>query len=123
MLHAQDLAERYVAVWNEGEPASRRRQIAELWIPDGQHYVDVREARGYDALEQRIVGSYNKNVRDGGHRFRAVQNARELRDLVTFGWEMYSASDERVVAQGSAILLLNPEGRIRFDYLLFGGPR
>jgi len=123
MLDAQDLADRYVAVWNESDPASRRGQIAELWIPDGQHYVDVREARGHDALEQRIAGSYNKNVRDGGHRFRAVRDARELRDLVAFGWEMVSADNKRVAAHGFAILLVNPEGRIRVDYLFMGGPR
>jgi len=123
MLNAQDLANRYVAVWNEADAESRRRQIAALWAPDGHHYVDVREARGYDALEQRIVGSYNKNVRDGGHRFHAVQDARELRDLVTFGWEMRLTSEDRTVAQGFAVLLVNPEGRIRTDYLFMGGPR
>ena len=56
MLDAQELADKYVAVWNERDPERRRQQIAALWVPDGQHYVDVREARGYDALEQRIVG-------------------------------------------------------------------
>ncbi|HUB13645.1 MAG TPA: hypothetical protein VMB34_16980 [Acetobacteraceae bacterium] len=123
MSNAQDLANRYVAVWNEADADSRRRQIAELWAPDGQHYVDVREARGYDALEQRITGSYNKNVRDAGHRFYAVQDARELRDLVTFGWEMRPANDFHAVAQGFVVLLVNPEGCIRTDYLFMGGPR
>ncbi|HUN41132.1 MAG TPA: nuclear transport factor 2 family protein [Acetobacteraceae bacterium] len=123
MLNAQDLADRYVAVWNEADAESRRQQIAELWTPGGQHYVDVREAHGHDALEQRIVGSYNKNVRDGGHRFHAVQNVRELRDLVTFGWEMRPASEDRVVAHGFAVLLVDPDGRIRTDYLFMGGPR
>ena len=123
MPNTQDLADRYVAVWNEADAESRRRQIAELWVPEGQHYVDVREARGYDALEQRIAGSYNKNVRDGGHRFRPVQDARQLRDLVTFGWEMVQADEDRVVAQGFAVLLVNDEGRIRVDYLFMGGPR
>jgi hypothetical protein len=123
MLNAQELANRYVAVWNEADGESRRRQIAALWAPDGQHYVDVREARGHDALEQRILGSYNKNVRDGGHRFYAVQDARELRDVVTFGWEMRPAREYDAVAQGFAILLLTAEGRIRTDYLFMGGPR
>ena len=123
MSNAQDLADRYVAVWNEADAESRRQQIAALWAPDGRHYVDVREAHGYDALEQRIVGSYNKNVRDGGHRFHVMQDARELRDLIIFGWEMRPANEDRAVAQGFVILLLNLEGRIRIDYLFIGGPR
>ena len=117
MLDAQELADKYVAVWNERDPERRRQQIAALWVPDGQHYVDVREARGYDALEQRIVGSYNKNVRDGGHRFRARQDARTLRDIVTFHWDMLAAANDQVVALGFAVLRVDDEGRILVDYL------
>jgi hypothetical protein len=117
MIDAQDLADKYVAVWNESDPERRRQQIAALWVTDGQHYTDVREARGYDALEQRIVGSYNKNVRDGGHRFGAARDARTLRDILVFHWEMFSPAEGRVAAQGFAVLRLDDEGRILVDYL------
>ena len=117
MESAQRLADRYAAVWNETDPERRRRTIAELWTPDGRHYVDTREARGYAALEQRITGSQEKNVRDGGHRFRAVQDACALRDAVTFHWEMLPAQSERVVATGFVFLIVNDEGRILVDYL------
>jgi len=116
MIDAQDLADKYVAVWNESDPERRRQQIAALWVPDGQHYTDVREARGYDALEQRIIGSYNKNVRDGGHRFRARQDARTLRDIVVLHWEMLSPADDRVATWGLAVLHVDAEGCILTDY-------
>ena len=116
MDDAQRLAERYVAVWNETDAERRRHAIAELWTPDGQHYVNAREAHGYDALEQRIIGSYERNVRDGGHRFRAVAGARALRDVVTFDWEMLPGNSERMVASGSIILIINDEGHILVDY-------
>jgi len=117
MNDPQCLADRYVAVWNETDPDRRRRAIAELWRPDGRHYVDTREACGYDALEKRITGSHEKNVRDGGHRFRAGPNARALRDVVAFQWEMVLADGERVVAGGLVFLMLDREGRILVDYL------
>lgn len=69
MNEAEKLAERYVAVWNETDPQRRRETIAALWAPEGIHYVGSREVQGYDALEQRVTGSHEKNVRDGGHRF------------------------------------------------------
>lgn len=116
MNEAQHLAERYVAVWSESDPARRRRAIAELWREDGEHYVGEREVRGWEALEQRIVGSYEKNIRDGGHRFRAAQDARALRDVVTFHWEMLPANGDNVVATGLEVLLVDDEGRIRVDY-------
>ena len=117
MDDAQRLADRYVAVWNETDPDRRRRSITELWTPDGRHYVDTREAHGYDALEKRVTGSHEKNVRDGGHRFRAAPNARALRDVVAFGWEMLPADNERIVANGLVFLMLDRDGRIRVDYL------
>jgi hypothetical protein len=90
--------------------------IADLWVADGLHYVGTHEARGYDALEPRITGSHAKNVRDGGHRFRAVQGARALRDVVTFFWEMVPADGEEVVATGLESLIVDADGRIRVDY-------
>ncbi|HEV2677645.1 MAG TPA: nuclear transport factor 2 family protein [Aliidongia sp.] len=113
---AQQLADRYVAVWNETDADARRTAIAALWAPEGEHYVGAREVRGYEALEQRIIGSHEKNVRDNGHRFRAVQDARTLRDVVTFHWEMLPADGETVQATGLEVLIVDPQGRIRIDY-------
>ena len=113
---AQDLADRYVAVWNEPDAEARRRAIAALWAPDGGHYIGTREAHGYAALEQRIAGSHQKNVRDGGNRFRVVTGARALRDVVTFFWEMLPAGSETVVATGLEFLIVDDQGRIITDY-------
>jgi hypothetical protein len=115
----QDLAERYVAVWNEADPERRRRRIAELWTQTGRHYVDVREARGYEALEQRIAASHEKNVRDHGHRFRAAKDARRLGDVVTFHWEMLPAETEAVLARGLEFLIVGEDGQILADYQFF----
>ena len=116
MTDAQRLADRYVTVWNETDPQKRREAIACLWVTNGLHYVDTREARGYAALEQRIAGSHEKNVRINRNRFRAVQNARALREVVTFNWEMLPQDGEQVLATGLEILLTDPEGRILVDY-------
>jgi hypothetical protein len=114
MTDAQQLADRYVAVWNETDPAARREQIAALWAPDGEHYVRTLEVRGHAALEQRVIGSYEKNVRDAGHRFRARANAQVLRNVVTFHWEMVAGA--AVVAVGHEVLVLDDRGRIATNY-------
>ena len=118
MSDAQQLADRYAAVWNETDSAARRKAIADLWAPDGLHYVDTREARGYAALEQRIIGSHEKWVRDAGNRFRAAKNAQALRNMVTFHWEMLPADGETVLAVGLEFLVLDEQGRILVDYQL-----
>ena len=115
-INAQQLADRYVAVWNEANPAARRDAIAQLWLPDGVHYVTTREARGYAALEERITGSHIKNVRDAGHRFRAVKNAQALQDVVTFNWEMIRPATGEVLAVGLEFLQIDADGRIISDF-------
>ena len=119
MPDAQTLADRYVAVWNERDAESRRNAIAALWVPDGQHYVGTREARGYEELEKRILGSYEKNVGNDGNRFRAVDDARRLHDVVTFHWEMLPADGATVLARGLEFLIVDDAGRILVDYQLF----
>jgi hypothetical protein len=104
MNSPQDIADRYAAVWNESDPDLRRKGIAELWDPDGAHYVRTLEARGFDALEKRITGAYEKNVRGAGHRFRAAPNAQTLRNVVTFNWEMVPADRSKVLAVGLEFL-------------------
>jgi hypothetical protein len=119
MDSAQQLADRYVAVWNETDAERRRQTIADLWIPEGEHYAGAREVRGYAALEERVRGSHEKNVRDGGYRFRAVKDAQALRDVVTCHWKMAPAESEKVAASGFIFLLVDGHGRIRVDYQFF----
>jgi hypothetical protein len=111
----QDLADRYAAVWNEADPIARRAGIEALWCADGEHYSRMLEACGYDALEKRVTGAYEKWVRGLGHRFRAAQNVQTLRNMVTFNWEMIAA-DSEVLAVGLEFLVLDENGRIAVDY-------
>jgi hypothetical protein len=117
MSEAEALADRYVAVWNDPDPALRRKTIYSLWAPEGVHYMGTREAHGYDALEERIKGSHEKNVRDGGYLFRRVKTAQSLKNVVTFNWEMFSVKSGEIAAEGSGFLILDERGRIRTDYL------
>jgi len=112
-MDAQALADRYVAVWNETDAERRRAGIAALWVPDGQHYVGERAVRGYEALEARVRGSHEKNVRDDGNRFRAASNARLLHDVVTFYWEMLPADGKK---DGYRFLGQGGDGRIDIAY-------
>lgn len=119
MLDPQTIADRYVAVWNEADEKRRRDAISALWVPNGQHFVEGRQARGYEELEKRVRGSYEKNVRDNGNRFRAAAGARRLHDVITFHWEMLPANDDTVLVRGLEFLIINEEGRILIDYQFF----
>jgi hypothetical protein len=105
MLDAQTLADRYVAVWNEPDAATRLNAIAALWAPGAPR-------RGLGALGKLILGSSEKN----GVRFRAAPGARKRGDVVTFRWEMLLAGAETVLASGLEFLVVDDEGRILVDH-------
>ncbi|MEO3691688.1 hypothetical protein [Roseateles paludis] len=121
MIDAQLLAERYAALWNETDPATRRATIEALWRPDGHHFVNATHAQGFDALEQRVRGSHEKNVRDAGHSFRLAGLARQLLGVVTFNWQMVQPATSAVLATGLEFLEIDDGGRIVRDWQFIVG--
>jgi hypothetical protein len=116
MNPTQQLADRYAAVWNEADAERRRRAIAELWAPGGVHFVKTREARGHEALHERVTGAYEKNVRERGFLFRACRDAQRLRDVVTFHWEMIRPDSGEVAALGLEFLQLDEHDLVVADH-------
>ena len=110
-----ELITQYVSMWNEPDAAARRRLVEALWTPDGANFTRSAEWRGYEALEARVRGSWEKWVRDGGCLFRP-RHAASHHGAARLVWEMVSASDGRVISVGAEFLRLDPDGRIREDW-------
>jgi hypothetical protein len=132
------LANRYVAVWNEPDPARRRAAIRELWSADATHVLQppdqmrtaaaglgfdrlVLQARGHDALEARVTRSHQEFVAPGRFVFRSRGDADRLHDVVKFHWEMAHRDGGAVAGVGLEILLLGPDGRIERDFQFIEG--
>jgi hypothetical protein len=127
------LAEKYLALWNEPDADRRRRLIAELWTQDGRHILqppeEIRaiaarpgialtatlEARGYEEIEARAASVYEHWVGSEGLSFRGRDDARRVGDVVTFHWEAV-AEDGQVSGVGLDFLVLAADGRIERDY-------
>lgn len=131
--------DRYVAQWNEPDPAARAALIRELWAPDGvQTLVDppeeIREAatglafavpalevRGHDALNARVTRAYERFVAPGEYRFQAAGEARPLlAGVLSVRWSMVSARTGQVAGGGLDILALDGNGQIRTDHQYIG---
>jgi hypothetical protein len=130
---AAELAEKYVALWNEPDPGRRRRTIADLWKEDGRHFLQppqeiramaarpglattaILEARGHAEIEARATSAYEHWVGTEGLTFRGRDDAERLGDVVKFHWEAV-AKDSEVVAVGLLFLVLAADGRIERDY-------
>jgi len=130
---AAELAEKYVALWNEPDADRRRRRIADLWTEAGRHILqppqEIRaiaaqpgialtatlEAQGYEAIEARAASVYEHWVRSEGLSFRGRDDADRLGDVVKLHWEAV-AKDGTVFAVGLSFLILAPDGRTERDY-------
>ncbi|MDQ7805174.1 nuclear transport factor 2 family protein [Amycolatopsis sp. A133] len=114
------LADRYVAVWNEPDPAARQRVVAELWAEDGAQYTETAENRGREAIEARITGAHDRFVATGAFVFTAADDVVTHHDAVTFTTHMVPAAGGASVWSGTVLLLLDQDGRIRRDYQFTG---
>jgi hypothetical protein len=130
---AEELADRYLAPWNEPDADRRRRMIAELWTEDGAHILqppqEMREiaarpgiglaarleARGHAELEGRVASAYEHWVGSEGLSFRGRDDAERLGDVVKFHWEAVD-KDGEAFAVGLNFLVLAADGRIERDY-------
>lgn len=133
IIDPQDLIERYIGVWNEPDPEIRRKTVGDLWAEDGLHVLRppqqmqdtavslgfttaVLEARGHDELHARVTRAYDEFVAPGMYVFRVQEAAQRLRDVITFRWESFHTGEGRATGGGREFLVLDEDGRIRFDY-------
>jgi hypothetical protein len=130
---AEELADRYLAPWNEPDADRRRRMIAELWTEDGAHILqppqEMREiaarpgiglaarleARGHAELEGRVASAYEHWVGSEGLSFRRRDDVDRVADVVKFHWEAVD-KDGEAFAVGLNFLVLAADGRIERDY-------
>jgi hypothetical protein len=116
MNDAAAFADRYLAVWNEPDAQQRRTDVENLWVPDGGHYSYSFARKGYDELDDRVSGAYERWVNEGGYVFRSANDASGRDDVVKFHWEMAPAAGGDVVSVGFDVVILAGDGRMEVDY-------
>ena len=132
MGNLTDLADRYVALWNEPDPDARRAAVGALWATDGCHVLQppqevvktatdlglttTFEAHGHDQLTERVRLAYEAFVAPGEFTFRRREDVARLRDVLKFSWEMVATSSGDVAAVGTEVLVLDAGDLIQTDY-------
>ena len=118
------VAARYVAIWNEADPERRREGVADLWSEDALHLLQppqeayesaqglqlapLFQARGHDELGGRVTSAYEQFVATGQMSFRPRDDASRIGDAVKFRWEGVSPSarSSRSGSSSSSSLLM-----------------
>ncbi len=107
-LQPTALAERYLAAWNETEPAARRRAVAEVFTEDARYVDPLADAEGRDAVEATIAAVQQQFP---GFVFRLTGPADGHHEQVRFSWELGPAGGAAPIA-GSDVALLDGTDRM-----------
>ncbi|MEV3921275.1 hypothetical protein [Actinomadura coerulea] len=138
-IDVKQIADRYLAQWNEPDPAARSALIRELWAPDALHVLvnppeAIRDAaaalavpapplevHGHRALDARVARAYEMFVAPGEHVFEIAEEPSVLLPhVVAVRWSMVTADGGEAVGGGLDVLYLDEDGRIRTDHQFVG---
>jgi hypothetical protein len=104
--------ERYIAAWNETDPAARRAAVEMLVTPDVTYIDPIAVAEGADAFDATIAAVRGQFP---DFRFRLVGAPDAHHGQARFTWELGPDGGEAPVA-GFDVAVLAPDGRIRAVY-------
>lgn len=132
-------ADSYIALWNEADPQARRERLRELWTDDGVQVLvnppqGMRDAlatlavplpsveiRGRDAMERRVDAAFQMFVAPGENEFAPGGPAVRLAgNLIGLAWRMVATKDGAVTGGGYDVVLVDGDGRIRWDHQYVG---
>jgi hypothetical protein len=88
------LAEQYIAAWNETDPSARRALIGEIWSEDGRYIDPLAEVSGRDQIDAIIAAA---QAQFAGMTFRLAGAVDAHHDQARFTWELGPDGADAVV--------------------------
>ena len=105
-------AQRYLAVWNQTDPAVRRQAIDELYVADARYVDPLVDVRGRDAIEATIAAAQEQFR---GLTFRLAGPVDAHHDVARFTWELVPAdapAGAEAPVVGFDVLAADSQGRV-----------
>lgn len=88
------LADRYIAMWNEKDSASRTALIAEIWSEDGSYVDPMLKGDGRDGIDE-MVGRVHAKYPD--HAFQRTSAVDAHNDRIRFNWSLAAPNEPPMV--------------------------
>ena len=83
MTNAQHIADRYIAVWNERDPARRRSLLTDGWTEDARYVDPLMQGQGREQIGALIAAVHE---RFADFRFALIGQADGHGDQLRFSW-------------------------------------
>jgi hypothetical protein len=107
--NATQVAERYLAAWNETQAERRRGLVAEAFAPEASYIDPMMQGQGHDGLNTMIGAA---QVHFPGHRFTLFGTPESHHDRIRFSWAL-AAGGGAPVARGTDFATLSADGRLQ----------
>ena len=103
-----ELIERYIACWNEGDAARRRALVAATFAGDATYCDPILQGEGHAGIDALIAAA---QAQFPGLRFRRRGGADAHHDRLRFAWELGPAG-AAAIAGGTDMAVLAADGRL-----------
>jgi hypothetical protein len=112
MSDIQQIAQRYIDVWNETDPARRRALVEEVFTEDSGYTDPLGEVRGWAGIDEFIAGA---QAQFAGMRFSLGGDVDAHHDTARFHWHLNAPGAEEPVVIGFDVVAAE-NGRLRQVY-------
>jgi hypothetical protein len=102
------LAERYIAMWNETDAATRRTLVSELWADQARYVDPLADVRGHAEIDATIAAV---QAQFPGWSFRLAGPVDAHHDQARFSWELGPSGVPAPVV-GFDVAQLNEAGQL-----------
>ena len=113
MTDFNELAGRYIALWNETDADARRKGIGEVFTEDAVYIDPLAEAVGQDAIDATIAGAQDMFP---GLTFRLAGPVDAHHDQVRFTWELVPGEGAESIVIGFDVAVAAEDGRLHKVY-------
>jgi hypothetical protein len=107
-----DLAQRYLACWNETDADTRRSLLEQAWRPDATYTDPLAQAQGMPAIDATIAAV---QAQFPGFVFTPVGDVDSHHQQARFGWGLGPA-DAAPIVIGFDVVVTAEDGRIASVY-------
>ena len=107
-----DIAERYLACWNETDPEARRALIDRHWSEDASYIDPLAAVAGREAIEATIAAV---QAQFPGFVFCQLSEMDAHHQQARFGWGLGAPGAEPMI-EGFDVVVIDDEGRIERVY-------
>ena len=109
MTDPRQIAERYIALWNEADTGTRRELFVQDWAADATYVDPLMAGSGTAEIDGLVAGV---KARFPSFAFRLIGNPDGHGDHIRFSWTLGPGDFVDAPIEGTDIVLLR-EGRIQ----------